>query len=86
MMIPNGSILVVGGETGANGPPEHSLEIMPKPPGGDKVVNLDYLQRTDPNNLYPFLMVLPSGRSFISEHTQFSMGKFTYKDTFRLLQ
>ena len=74
MMMPNGSILVVGGEIGSNGPPEHSLEIMPKPPGGDTVVNLDYLQRTDPNNLYPFLMVLPSGRFFIGEDTQFRTG------------
>ncbi|KAN0078350.1 glyoxal oxidase [Tylopilus felleus] len=70
MMMPNGSILVVGGEIGSNGPPEHSLEIMPKPPGGDTVVNLDYLQRTDPNNLYPFLMVLPSGRFFIGYYNE----------------
>ncbi|KAG6332530.1 hypothetical protein ID866_6559 [Astraeus odoratus] len=65
MMMPNGSILVVGGETGSNANPQPSLEILPKPPGGDTVITLDYLQRTDPNNLYPFLMVLPSGRFFI---------------------
>ena len=65
MLMPNGSILVVGGETGSNGPPEPTLELLP---GGGPVITLDYLQRTDPNNLYPFLMVLPSGRFFIGKH------------------
>ena len=69
-MMPNGSILIVGGESGSNGPPQPSLEILPKPPGGDTTITLDYLQRTDPNNLYPFLMVLPSGNIFIGKHTQ----------------
>ena len=68
MMMSNGSILVVGGESGSNGPPQPNLEILPKPAGGDTTFTLDYLQRTDPNNLYPFLMVLPSGRIFIGEH------------------
>jgi hypothetical protein len=64
----NGSILVVGGELGSNGPPEPSLEILPKPNGtGDTWKFLDYLNRTDPNNLYPFLHVLPSGRIFIGQ-------------------
>ncbi|KAH7925711.1 copper radical oxidase-like protein [Leucogyrophana mollusca] len=70
MMMPNGSILVVGGESGSNASPQPSLEILPKPPGGDTVVTLDYLQRTDPNNLYPFLMVLPSGRFFIGYYNE----------------
>ena len=72
--MPNGSILVVGGESGSNGPPQPSLEIMPKPAGGDTTITLDYLQRTDPNNLYPFLIVLPSGRFFIGEDDQFNIG------------
>lgn len=67
MIMPNGSILVVGGETGSNGPPEPTLEILPTPSGGPTYVTLDYLQRTDPNNLYPYLLVLPSGRIFIGE-------------------
>jgi hypothetical protein len=70
MMMPNGSILVVGGESGSNGPPQPSLEIMPKPAGGDTTITLDYLQRTDPNNLYPFLIVLPSGRFFIGYYNE----------------
>ena len=77
MMMPNGSILVVGGETGSNAPPEPTLEILPKPVGGNTTVYLDYLQRTDPNNLYPYLLVLPSGRIFIGEGTRFRIGAST---------
>jgi hypothetical protein len=69
MMMPNGSILVVGGESGSNGPAVPSLEILPKPTGGGPIT-LDYLQRTDPNNLYPFLLVLPSGRIFIGYYNE----------------
>lgn len=50
----NGSILVMGGEDGSNGPAVPSLEILPKPTGG-YVKNLPYLARTDPLNLYPFM-------------------------------
>ena len=77
MMMPNGSILVVGGETGSNAPAEPTLELLPKPAGGDTTIYLDYLQRTDPNNLYPFLLVLPSGRFFIGEDTRFRIGTST---------
>ena len=69
MIMANGSILVVGGEVGSNGAPEPSLELLPKPDDtGDTWMFLDYLNRTDPNNLYPFLHVLPSGRVFIGQH------------------
>lgn len=65
-MLPNGSILVIGGEIGSNGKPQPNLEILPTPPGGDTVVQLDWLARTDPWNLYPFVVVLPqSGNLFI---------------------
>ncbi|MCJ1410361.1 hypothetical protein MMC19_004446 [Ptychographa xylographoides] len=61
MVMTNGSILVVGGEVGSNSAAVPSLEILPTPAGGDTTVYCDWLQRTDPNNLYPFLAVLPSG-------------------------
>jgi len=64
MIMTNGSILVVGGETGSNAAPTPSLEILPNPAGG-VAVYLDWLARTDPNNLYPFLYVLPSGGIFV---------------------
>ena len=65
VVLANGSVLVVGGEVGSNGAPEPSLEILPTPAGGPTWKFLDYLNRTDPNNLYPFLIILPSGRIFI---------------------
>jgi hypothetical protein len=63
MIMANGSVLVIGGETGANGAPSPTLELLP-PVGG--LVYFDWLDRTDPNNLYPFLCVLPSGGIFVA--------------------
>src|SRR6267142_4389835 len=64
LVMSNGSVLIMGGETGANAAPNPTLEILPRIPGGSTTVCLDWLSRTDPNNLYPFLHVLPSGRIF----------------------
>jgi hypothetical protein len=64
-MLSNGSILVIGGEVGSNGAPQPNLEILPTPPGGNTVVELDWLARTDPFNLYPFVVVLPSKNIFV---------------------
>ncbi|KAL6310273.1 copper radical oxidase [Sparassis latifolia] len=70
LLLSNGSILVVGGEVGSNGAPEPTLEILPTPAGGPTYMFLDYLNRTDPNNLYPFLHILPSGRIFIGYYNE----------------
>ena len=70
MIMSNGSILVVGGENGSNGPPVPSLEVLPKPAGGNTVLTQDWLQRTDPYNLYPFLAVLPSGGIFVAYYNE----------------
>ncbi|KAJ7202648.1 glyoxal oxidase N-terminus-domain-containing protein [Mycena pura] len=64
-VLGNGSVLVIGGETGSNASPQPNLEILPKPAGGDTVIDLDWLARTDPYNLYPFVFVLPSGNIFV---------------------
>jgi hypothetical protein len=64
-ILPNGSVVVMGGETGSNAPAQPNLEILPKPVGGDTVVDLPWLARTDPNNLYPFIIVLPSKNIFV---------------------
>ncbi|KAF7328277.1 hypothetical protein MVEN_02567600 [Mycena venus] len=65
-VLANGSVLVIGGETGSNASPQPSLEILPNPGGkADTVIELDWLARTDPYNLYPFVFVLPSGRIFV---------------------
>ena len=67
-MMSNGSILVVGGEPGSNSATnEPNLEILPKPAGGDTVVPLEWLARSDQLNLYPFVIVLPSTRIFIGK-------------------
>ena len=60
MIMANGSILVMGGETGQNADEQPNLELLPRS-GGGVLVNLPFLQRTAPFNLYPFLFVLPSG-------------------------
>ena len=69
MTMSNGSILIMGGEDGSNGAPVPSLELLPNP---NKVEPLycDYLQRTDPYNLYPYLAVLPSGDIFVSYYNE----------------
>jgi hypothetical protein len=64
MVMTNGSVLVLGGEVGSNSAPTPSCEILPPPPGG-YAKYLDWLDRTDPNNLYPFMFVLPSGGIFV---------------------
>ncbi|KAI0378836.1 putative glyoxal oxidase [Hypomontagnella monticulosa] len=63
MVMTNGSILVVGGEIGSNDKPEPSLEILPYV---GPALYMDWLERTDPNNLYPFLAVLPGGGIFVA--------------------
>ncbi|CCA72580.1 related to glyoxal oxidase precursor [Serendipita indica DSM 11827] len=61
MVMANGSVLVVGGEEGSNGKPVPTLEILPKPAGGPTYLYMDWLFRTDPNNLYPFTYTMPAG-------------------------
>ncbi|KAH9075011.1 copper radical oxidase [Lactarius deliciosus] len=70
LVLSNGSVLVMGGENGPNDPPSPSLEILPRIPGGDTQVFLDWLNRTNPNNLYPFLHVLPSGLIFTGYYNE----------------
>ena len=60
----NGSILVVGGEEGSNGAPVPTIEVLPST--GTKPLYMEWLERTDPNNLYPYLAVLPSGGIFVA--------------------
>ncbi|KAG0645262.1 WSC domain-containing [Hyphodiscus hymeniophilus] len=59
MIMANGSILVVGGEIGNNEAEQPNLEILPKTGGG--TVNLPFLSDTAPFNLYPYIMVVPTG-------------------------
>ncbi|KAI0641646.1 hypothetical protein C8Q79DRAFT_918971 [Trametes meyenii] len=70
LVMSNGSVLVVGGEVGSNGAPEPTLEILPTPVGGPTFLFMDWLNRTDPNNLYPFLHMLPSGNIFVGYYNE----------------
>ncbi|KAF2209576.1 hypothetical protein CERZMDRAFT_70063 [Cercospora zeae-maydis SCOH1-5] len=67
MILANGSVLIAGGEEGSNGAPVPSLEILPQT---GNLVDAPYLERTDPDNLYPFLIVLPSGNIFIGYYNE----------------
>jgi len=72
-VLANGSVLVIGGEIGSNDKPQPNLEVLPKPEGGDTVIDLPWLQRTDPNNLYPFVFVLPSQNLFVGMLESFAV-------------
>ncbi|OXV07564.1 hypothetical protein Egran_04670, partial [Elaphomyces granulatus] len=82
MIMANGSILVVGGESSRNGPPVPTLEILPKV---GPTIYMDWLQRTDPNNLYPFLIVLPSGGIFVGYYNEARILDEVTFDTIRTL-
>lgn len=68
MIMSNGSILVIGGEVGSNSAPVPTIEILPYT--GTKPLYMDWLERTDPNNLYPFACVLPSGGIFVAYYNE----------------
>lgn len=59
----------MGGEIGSNDKPQPNLEILPNPPGG-AIVPLDFLARTDPFSLYPFIVILPSGNIFVAYYNE----------------
>lgn len=67
MNMANGSILVIGGEEGSNGLPIGTMEVLPR---AGPVVPADWLNRTDPWNLYPFAAVLPSGGIFVQYYNE----------------
>ena len=79
----NGSILVIGGETTAAGAASPTLELLPSTGGG--LVYFPWLARTDPNNLYPFLAVLPSGGIFVAYYNEaLIMDPVTFETTRQL--
>lgn len=70
LVMANGSILVVGGEIGQNAAEQPTLEILPATGVPDASTQsgysnttkyLDFLDRTAPFNLYPWITVVPSG-------------------------
>jgi hypothetical protein len=63
MIMANGSVMVIGGSIGSNDAATPSIEILPYT--GTAPLYMDWLDRTHPNNLYPFLCVLPGGGIFV---------------------
>jgi hypothetical protein len=84
MVMTNGSVLVLGGEIGSNSAPSPSCEILPPPPGGYSKY-LDWLDRTDPNNLYPFMFVLPTGNIFVVYYNEARIISEVTFDTIKTL-
>ncbi|KAF8346395.1 copper radical oxidase [Amanita rubescens] len=84
-LLSNGSILVIGGQDGASGPPEPSLELLPRTPGGNTTVYLDWLEQTDGNNLYPFVIILPSGGIFVAYYNEARVIDQTTFQTIKVL-
>ncbi|KAH9882217.1 hypothetical protein J1614_001389 [Plenodomus biglobosus] len=82
MVMANGSMLIVGGEDGSNGPPVPNMEILPTV---GPVYEAQYLRDTDPYNLYPFLVVLPSGGIFIQYYNEARILDEVSLDTIKLL-
>ncbi|KAF4635308.1 hypothetical protein G7Y89_g2796 [Cudoniella acicularis] len=84
MMLTNGSVLIMGGEVGSNSAPTPSCEILPPPVGG-YAKYLDWLDRTDPNNLYPFMWILPTGGVFIVYYNEARILDESTFDTIKTL-
>ncbi|KAK4168541.1 putative copper radical oxidase [Cladorrhinum sp. PSN259] len=64
MIMTNGSVMVIGGSIGSNDAATPSIEVLPYT--GTPPLQMDWLLRTHPNNLYPFLAVMPkSGGIFV---------------------
>ncbi|KAH7094455.1 hypothetical protein FB567DRAFT_4112 [Paraphoma chrysanthemicola] len=82
LVMANGSILVVGGQDGSNGPPVPNMEILPTV---GPVYEAQYLRDTDPYNLYPYLVVLPSGGIFIQYYNEARILDEVSLDTVKIL-
>lgn len=82
LIMANGSILVVGGQDGSNGKPVPNMEILPRV---GPVLEAQYLRDTDPFNLYPYLVVMPSGGIFIQYYNEARILDERSLDTVKIL-
>jgi hypothetical protein len=69
-IMSNGSILVIGGEDGSDGPMVPSAEVLPRPAGVTNSTYLDYLENVEKVNSYPFVTVLPSGNMLFTQYNE----------------
>lgn len=70
VIMSNGSILIMAGEDGSDGPMVPSCEVLPHPPGVTAATYLDYLENVEKINSYPFVAVLPSGNMFFAQYNE----------------
>ncbi|CAJ2513244.1 Uu.00g013630.m01.CDS01 [Anthostomella pinea] len=70
VMLSNGSVLVVQGENGSDGPIVPTVEVVPRPAGVTNSTHLDYLELTVAGKIqsYPMIAILPSGNMFFSQY------------------
>lgn len=85
MTLSNGSIVVIGGENGSDGPIVPSCEILPRPSGVTKSTYLDYLKNAQTNSSYPFMAILPSGDIFFAQYNEARLISQTDFQTTRML-
>jgi hypothetical protein len=82
LVMANGSMLIVGGEDGSNGKPVPNMEILPTV---GPLYWAQWLKDTDPYNLYPFLLVLPSGGIFVQYYNEARILDEVTLDTVKIL-
>jgi hypothetical protein len=73
IVLSNGSILAMGGESGSDAPIVPSAEVLPHPAGVTKSTYLDYLERAENigrTNSYPHMAILPSGNIFFTQFNE----------------
>ncbi|KAL2141040.1 hypothetical protein VTI28DRAFT_2930 [Corynascus sepedonium] len=63
LVLTNGSVMVIGGLIGSNDAATPSIEVLPYT--GTPPLYMEWLDRTHPNNLYPFVCILPGGGIFV---------------------
>lgn len=73
IVLSNGSLLAMGGESGSDAPMVPTCEVLPRPASVTNSTYLDYLARADTinrRNSYPFLAILPSGNIFFAQFNE----------------
>ncbi|KAM0543619.1 hypothetical protein ACHAPJ_012206 [Fusarium lateritium] len=73
ILLSNGSILAMGGESGSDAPMVPTAEVLPHPAGVTNSTYLDYLARAETigrTNSYPHMAILPSGNIFFSQFNE----------------
>lgn len=86
IILSNGSLLAMGGESGSDAPIVPTCEVLPHPAGVTESTYLDYLARADTinrRNSYPFMAILPTGDIFFA---QFNESRIISQTTFQSIR